>query len=261
MATSAFTGSVAVVTGGASGIGAALCHELLARGATVYAADRDSEGLSRLGEPAIHTHQVDVTDEGSVSALLDRVVAEQGRIDYLFNNAGIVVGGDFEHMDPATWAKVVDVNIWGVVHGTQHGYAQMLAQRGGHIINTASSAGVLPVARSTAYATTKHAVVGLSVSLREEARRHGVRVSVVIPGVVDTGIFDSAVNLGSYDYQRKIDKLPMGRLSPQRAARFILDGTAKNRSRIVFPFHNRVIVTLHRLAPALMGKLINANGG
>ena len=256
-----FAGKSAVVTGGASGIGYALCRELCARGATVYAADLSETGLARLkqdcADAALTAIKLDVTDEAAVKSLLARAVTEHGRLDYLFNNAGIVVGGDFEKMDSATWRKIVDINLWGVVHGSQHGYALMLKQRHGHIVNTASTAGVSPVAKSTAYATTKHAVVGLSTSLREEARLHGIFVSVVIPGLVDTNIFSTATNLKGHDYDAAMKRVPIGKISPLQAAQAILAGVARNRQFIVFPAYNRVIVGLTRLMPGFMGWLIN----
>jgi NAD(P)-dependent dehydrogenase (short-subunit alcohol dehydrogenase family) len=259
---SAFDGKVAIVTGAASGIGAALCSELARRGATVHAADREEAGLERLlaanRDRDLHGHPLNVTDESAVEALLEKVSADGGRLDYLFNNAGIVVGGDFEQMDADTWRRIVDVNLWGVVHGTQHGYAVMRRQGFGHIVNTASTAGVLPVARSVAYATTKHAVVGLSVSLREEARRHGVNVSVVIPGLVDTNIFASATNVGGHDYAKAMDRVPFGKITPDAAAAHILAGVSRNRAFITFPAYNRVLVALHRLAPGPMARVINA---
>jgi len=255
-----FKNKSAVVTGAASGIGHALCLELARRGAKVYAADLNPTGLERLGQQAgaaIHPVTLDVGDEIAVQALLQRVVVECGSLDYLFNNAGIVVGGDFEHMTMAAWRRIVDVNLWGVIHGSQHGYRLMLKQGGGHIVNTASTAGVMPVARSSAYAATKHAVVGLSTSLREEGRRHGIRVSVVVPGLVDTGIFGSATNLQGHDYSRAIDRLPLRKLPPQQAAAAILDGVRRNRQYIVFPGYNRLLVDLHRWLPGPMGWLIN----
>lgn len=256
-----FEGKVAVVTGGASGIGYALCRELCQRGATVYAADLNPSGFEKLQQECASTRLVtttlNVTDEPAVKALLDRVVAEQGNLDYLFNNAGIVVGGDFENMDFDKWKKIVDINLWGVIYGSQHGYALMLKQGHGHIVNTASSAGVFPVAKSTAYAATKHAVVGLSTSLREEARKHGIRVSVACPGLVDTNIFTSATNLKGHDYDAAIKKVPIGKISPAQAAQHMLAGTAKNLPYIVFPFTNRVIVSLYRLMPGLMGRIVN----
>ena len=144
----------------------------------------------------------------------------------------------------------------GVVHGCQFAYPQMLRQGRGHIVNTASSAGVMPVARSAGYAATKHAVVGLSTSLRAEGAEHVVRVSVTIPGLVETNIFDSATNLGSYDYSNAMDKVPVKKISAERAAQYILDGTAKNKQYIVVPRINAAIVAMHRLAPNLMSKLV-----
>lgn len=253
-------GKVALVTGAASGIGDALCRELHARGATVHAADRDEAGLARLQQECgdrLRTTRLDVVNEAAVQAWIEGAAARDGRVDILFNNAGIVVGGDFAAMDRAAWQKIIDINLWGVIHGTQHGYALMRRQGHGHIVNTASTAGVMPVARSTAYATTKHAVVGLSTSLREEGRAHGIRVSVVIPGIVDTNIFSSATNVGGHDYDAAIRKAPIGRISPQQAARAILAGVARNRQYIVFPAYNRLIVGLSRLLPGCMGWLIN----
>lgn len=256
-----FIGKTAVVTGGASGIGYALCLELSRRGAVVYAADLNAEGLERLRQESksekLHMTVLNVTDEAAVNALLGRVVAEQGRLDYLFNNAGIVVGGNFEDMTTSEWKKIVDINLWGVIYGTQHGYALMLKQGSGHIINTASTAGVMPVAKSTAYAATKHAVVGLSTSLREEARKHGIRVSVAVPGVIDTNIFSTATNLKDHDYSAAMDRVPFRKMSPNRAAQAILAGVARNQQYIVFPGYNRAIVFMNRSMPSLMGWLIN----
>jgi NADP-dependent 3-hydroxy acid dehydrogenase YdfG len=256
-----FAGKTAVITGAASGIGYALTRELSRLGAIVYAADRNVAGLASLREDcaaaSVVSCRLDVTDEGAVKALLERVVAEQGQLDFLFNNAGIVVGGDFEHMNAAAWQQIVDINLWGVVYGSQHGYALMLRQGHGHIINTASTAGVVPVARSTAYAATKHAVVGLSVSLREEARAHGIRISVAIPGLVDTNIFRTATGLNGHDYAAAIGKVPIRKIAPEQAAKAMLSGVARNRQYIIFPGYNRLIVGLSRVMPGLVGRLIN----
>lgn len=249
-----FSGATAVVTGAASGIGYALSRELAARGARVYAADVNESALKRL-EPECVACPLDVTDDAAVEALLNRVVDEHGRLDLLFNNAGIVMGGDFDAADLAQWRRIVDVNLWGVVHGSRHGYAIMRRQAGGgHIVNTSSSAGVMPVARSAAYAATKHAVVGLSTSLRQEGARHGVRISVVISGMVETGIFDAATNVGGYDYRRAVDRLPMRKLTPEDAALRILKGVERDREFIVFPLPNRIVTTLYRLMPTIVGR-------
>jgi len=255
-----YPGAVVVVTGAASGIGAALVTALGSRGADVVAADVNADGLDALAGSVVGrvtTAVLDVSDDGAVGWLLEGVAAKHGRLDFVFNNAGIVAGGDFDLTYEDVWRRVVDVNLWGVVNGTRAAYALMLRQGSGHIVNTSSSAGVMPVAQSVAYATTKHAVMGLSTSLRAEARHKGVRVSVVLPGVVDTGIFDAAANTGDYDYARAIDRVPFAKISPAKAAAYILDGVAKNKQQIVFPFYNKVLCSLTRLMPSVMSRVIN----
>ena len=256
-----FAGKAAVVSGAASGIGFALCHLLCARGALVHAFDRDAAGLERLriacGSENLRASILDVADEKAVAALLGQVVEAHGHLDYLFNNAGIYMRGETENMTTDAWCRIVDVNLWGVIHGTQHGYALMLKQGYGHIVNTASTAGLTPLAKSVAYAATKHAVVGLSLSLREEARTHGIRVSVVVPGIVDTGIFASATSLRGQDIAAAMQRAPVGKISAEQAARTILQGVTANRRLIVFPFYNRALTWLYRLFPDALGRLIN----
>lgn len=253
-----FDGAVAVVTGAASGIGRALALALAQRGATVHAADVNEQAVQDLAleHGALVPCRLDVSDEPAVAALLDRVVNEHGGIDYLFNNAGIVLGGEFGAANAAQWQRIVDVNLWGVVHGTRHGYRHMRRQGHGHIVNTASTAGVMPVKHSAAYATTKHAVVGLSTALRAEAAEHGIGVSVVIPGLVDTGIFDNATNVAGYDYRKTVDRMPLRKMTPERAAEHILAGVHRNRTYITFPLYNRAIIAAHRMLPATVGRLI-----
>ena len=251
-----FNRRVAVVTGAASGIGAALARQLHAAGAVVVAADTDETGLAALPS-GVAARPLDVTDGPAVRDLIDKVAADHGRLDYVFNNAGIFAAGDFEDMTDAAWHRVIDVNLWGVIHGTRAAYDVMARQGHGHIVNTASSAGVMPLARSVAYAATKHGVVGLSTSLRPEAAARGVRVSVVVPGLVDTGIFDTARDLTGNDYQRTLDKVPFRKVTPDRAAAEILLGVERNRQFITFPRYNRVIWRLNRLMPDLMAGVIN----
>jgi NAD(P)-dependent dehydrogenase (short-subunit alcohol dehydrogenase family) len=250
-----WNGAVVVVTGAATGMGRALAEGLAERGAHVHAVDVDGDGLATLTEAT--THRVDVTEAEAVNDLVDRVVRQDGRLDHMFNNAGIFAAGAFEELDDAAWRRIVDINLWGVVNGTRAAYAQMLRQGSGHIVNTASSAGVMPVAKGVAYAMTKHGVVGLSTSLRAEAARQGVKVSVVVPGLIDTGIFAKAQDLNGYDYQKSLDRLPFGKISPAQAATEIIAGVERNRQFITFPRYNRVIVGLNRMLPDLMSPVIN----
>lgn len=258
-----FSKKTAVVTGAASGIGYALCVRLAQQGATVYACDVNEAGLRKLAAECSGTHSgtvhiqtLDVSDQRAVATLLQRAKTEAGTLDYVFNNAGIVVGGHFENTPIEAWQKIVGINQWGVIYGTQAAYEIMAAQGHGHIINTASTAGVTPVPYSVAYATTKHAVVGLSTSLREEAKVTGVNVSVVLPGVVATGIFDSAINTKGYDYAGAMKKVVVPSITADKAAEFICKGVERNKAFITFPFYNRAIVLMYRLFPGLMSAAI-----
>ncbi len=186
--------SVAVITGGASGIGAAFAKELAGRGTEVVLADRQLElaeevaGAIRQSGGQATAVELDVRDAAQFQRVVDETVARTGRIDYLFNNAGIGVGGEIAGYTLADWYDVFAVNLRGVVHGIQAVYPLMCKQGSGHIINTASIAGLLPTGEAASYAATKHAVVGLGKSLRIEGKEHGVRVSTLCPGVIRTPI-------------------------------------------------------------------------
>lgn len=264
-----FRGAVCVVTGAASGLGAELVRHLVDRGAAhVYAADVAEEALEAVvaGLPPGRATAVptDVTDPDAVEALVARPVADHERVDVVINNAGIVVAGATEKMDLPTWERIVAVNQWGVVHGTQAAYRAMLAQTPGptgsrgHIVNVASSAGVMPVPKSVGYAMTKHAVVGLSVSLRAEAADRGVRVSAAAPGLIETGIAAAAVNLPGHDYAESMSRVPIGAIPAARAARSLLDGVERNRRLVVFPRTNAALALANRLLPGVMEKAIAA---
>ena len=159
-----FAGKQAIVTGAGSGIGAALCRALAGAGADVVCTDVDGAAAERtaasLATPGIAA-QLDVTDAAAVQRAVDDVVERTGRIDLLFNNAGITWGGDTELLTLDQWNSIIDVNIRGVVHGVHAAYPHMVRQRSGHIVNTASMAGLAAAGRITSYVMTKHAIVGL----------------------------------------------------------------------------------------------------
>jgi NAD(P)-dependent dehydrogenase (short-subunit alcohol dehydrogenase family) len=139
---------------------------------------------------------VDVTNFAAVEHLVQETVARAGRLDYIFNNAGIGIGGNASHFGIEDWNQMMDVNLRGVIHGVEAAYKIMVAQGFGHIVNTASLAGLTPSPGGVAYATAKHAVVGLSNSLRAESARMGVRVSVLCPGFVRTAILEGGGKYG-----------------------------------------------------------------
>ena len=245
---------VAIVTGGASGIGAALCCALAARGLAVVAADINMDGAEAIaalirqrGGTAAARH-VDVTNPHSVTQLVQHTVATHRRIDYMFNNAGIAVSADARDLRLEHWHRLIDVNLLGVIHGVQAAYPFMVQQGHGHIVNTASLAGLVPFPGNLPYATTKHAVVGFSLTLRAEASDLGVKVSVVCPGFVQTAIVaDSpALNVRDEKVQRS---QPFKFMDADDAAQRILAGVWRNQAVIIFPFYARLLWWMHRIRP------------
>jgi NAD(P)-dependent dehydrogenase (short-subunit alcohol dehydrogenase family) len=191
-------GRVAVVTGGASGIGRALAARFVAEGMRVAIADVEAGPLeataAELGALAVRT---DVRDPDAVQALADRVVDELGGVHVVCNNAGVGGGGLMKDATLNDWRWVLEVNLWGVVHGLHAFLPHLLANEdGGHVVNTASLAGLMPAPGIGPYAASKYAVVGLSEALRDELAADGARVgvSVLCPGYVRTNIFRSQRN-------------------------------------------------------------------
>ena len=254
---SEFRDKVAIVTGGASGIGRALCEELGRRGAVVVVADIDHEGAQKVaqvigdGGGLASSVEVDVAEEMAVKGLVGEAAVEHGRLDYMFNNAGIGVGGEQRDMPGELWRRVVEVDLMGVVHGTAAAYSLMVRQGYGHIVNTSSMAGLIGVPTSVSYTAAKFGVVGLSTSLRAEAEGLGVKVSVVCPGFVETNIFYTSTLL-QVDREELL-ALPLPKKVPApKAAELILRGVQRNRGIIVFPLLARLFWRLYRLSPSLM---------
>lgn len=266
-----FTGKSAIVTGGASGIGKALVGALVRRGARVTVADIDEGGAKSVAD-ALSAHApgrafaaaLDVTDADAFAAVVAQVTAEHGHVDLLFNNAGIGMGGPVADMTLEHWNRAIDVNLRGVVHGVAAVYPAMVRRAKGHIVNTASLAGLLPGPMLTPYAMTKHGVVGLSTSLRGEAAQHGVRVSVICPGVIDTPLLDKGnppdlpPTVEMPDGRAMLEKAIGKAYSPELLAEDVMRGVAANRAYIVSPRHARVAWRLFRVSPELMVRTLPA---
>ena len=259
---------VAIVTGGGSGIGAAISRALGARGDTVVVADIDGASAQRVAdEVGGSAAKVDVRDGEAVQALVDDTVAAHGRLDLIFNNAGIGVGGDATELTTAHWDRIIDINLRGVTNGIAAAYPVMAKQRSGHIINTASIAGLIPSPYMAPYVATKHAVLGLSLSLRGEAKAYGVKVLAVCPGWTDTAILDSTgpddlpkVSLAQEGGVRETAE-KMGKLySPDALAQDILEAIAKNKAVLVVPGKFRVMWRLARITPTGFAALTGALG-
>ncbi|WP_018608337.1 SDR family NAD(P)-dependent oxidoreductase [Uliginosibacterium gangwonense] len=241
---------VAVVTGAASGIGLALAKSLHGLGAKVVMADFDPDALAKvlagLGSDTSRSLalEVDVSNAAAVQAMVAEVRRYFGRIDFLFNNAGIGGTLPIGQATLAHWRKIVDVNLWGVIHGVDAVLPLMREQGNGHIINTSSISGIVPFPGQVLYNTTKFGVVGLSLSLRNELAAEGIRVSCINPGLVATAIFGVPI-LG----ERINAAPPPGAIAVEDAAWQILDGVRRNRALIVFPAAVRWIYRLFRFFP------------
>lgn len=248
----AFRDKVAIVTGAASGIGRALCEELGKSGAILILADINTEGVQQFaseltgsGCRATAAH-LDVSRQEEIQSLVDGVISEHGRLDYMFNNAGISVAGEVRDLNIDHWRRIVDINLWGVIFGTTSAYSAMVKQGCGHIVNTASLAGLVGYPTMIPYTTTKYAVVGLSTSLRAEGRELGVKVTAVCPGFIQTGIFESSTTV-RVRMDDILAQLPFKPIDAGKAARIILHGVTRNKAIIVFPLYGRLIWWLRRM--------------
>lgn len=243
--------ATALVTGAASGIGAALVDALVACGVRVWATDRNADQLAAAAHawgPSVRTHPLDVTDARAWSQLASQLNQEDIAVDLLFNNAGIGLAGEVRDLELGDWQRVLNVNVMGVVHGVHTFYPQMVARGRGHIVNTASGAGLCPRPGMVAYAAAKHAVVGLSTSLRAEAAGLGVQVSAVCPGYVATAIMDNTVWRG-LDSRGLRDAIPLRAVTPQACAARVLKGVARNEAIIPVSVATHAEWLLYRLAP------------
>lgn len=256
-----FTGKQAIVTGAGSGIGAALCRALVAAGADVLCTDLVGEAAARTsdsltGPGTARSARLDVTDAAAVQHAVDDVVSRCGRLDLMFNNAGIAWGGDTELLTLEQWNAIIDVNIRGVVHGVAAAYPVMLRQGHGHIVNTASMAGLTAAGQITSYVMTKHAVVGLSLALRSEAISRGVGVLAICPSAVETPILDKGA-VGGFvgrDYYLRGQGMKTA-YDPDRLARETLQAIERNKALLVVPKSAHASWLFARLAPGLLQRM------
>jgi NAD(P)-dependent dehydrogenase (short-subunit alcohol dehydrogenase family) len=262
-------GRTAIVTGAASGIGRALSEELARKGVHVVLADRQIElaelaaaGIRERGGSATAS-ALDVRDADAFRSLVEETARASGRLDYLFNNAGIIVAGKAHGFEPADWDQVIDVNLRGVAHGILAAYPLMLRQGFGHIVNTASMWGLYLFPLQISYTATKHAVVGLSRALRVEARPFGVNVSVVCPGPVRTPILDGGGRYGWFkpDIDRDVMRQALERvrpMDPALLARRVVRAVERNQAIIIEPWWWRMLWHLDRVSPWLSEKFCDA---
>jgi len=260
---SIFAEKAVIVTGAASGIGRAVSEELARRGAVVTLADVNAGLLEETTASIVKaggrakSARLDVTDANAVKQLVDDTAAEYGKLDYIFNNAGVVVFGEAHKFPLEDWRKIIDTDLYGVVHGVAAAYPLMVKQGFGHIVNTASLAGLVPGAGLIPYVASKHGVVGISGALRIEGADYGVKVSVVCPGLIDTPMKNS--KLIGLDREKMLEVTP--RLLPaEKCANVILKGVERNKGIIVVTGGAKFFWILQRISPSLtcsLGRIIH----
>ncbi|WP_055698757.1 SDR family oxidoreductase [Streptomyces silaceus] len=239
-----FGGQLVLITGAGSGIGRATAFAFAEAGARVVAVDRDAESAARtaemsrlIGAPEAWGETVDVTDEQAMEKLAEKVATEYGVVDVLVNNAGIGLSGAFLQTSTEDWKKVLDVNLWGVIHGCRI-FGRQMAERGqgGHIVNTASAAAFQPSKALPAYSTSKAAVLMLSECLRAELSDQGIGVSAICPGIVNTNITATSRFVGVDADEEKRRQKRSSRLyglrnyPPEKVADAVLRAVVKNQA-------------------------------
>lgn len=258
-----FGGQLVLVTGAASGIGRATAFAFAEAGARIVAVDRDAEGAARtaemsrlIGSPAAWGETVDVSDEQAMEKLAEKVATEYGVVDVLVNNAGIGLSGSFLQTTAEDWKKVLDVNLWGVIHGCRL-FGRQMAERGqgGHIVNTASAAAYQPSKALPAYSTSKAAVLMLSQCLRAELAGKGIGVSAICPGIVNTGITATARFAGvDADEEKRLRKKSarlygLRNFPPEKVADAILRAVVNNQAVVPVTPEARGFLFMSRFMP------------
>jgi NAD(P)-dependent dehydrogenase (short-subunit alcohol dehydrogenase family) len=256
-----FGGRVAVVTGAGSGIGRALALQLASAGARLALSDVDAAGLSETCSAAaargatLRSDRLDVTDRAAVFGYADSVAAALGGVDLVINNAGVLHVGLVLDSDIADLQRVLEVNFWGVVHGSMAFLPHLIASGRGNLVNLSSLFGLVPVPTQSAYVAAKHAVHGFTESLRIELRLagHPVAVTCVHPGGVDTAIARRATRSPAAPRPSSGTVL---RMPPEKAAATILRGVARDRARVLVGPDAAAVHLLSRLSLSAWPRLV-----
>lgn len=253
-----FAGKVAVVTGAGSGIGQALAIELGRSGAKVAISDVDLEGLGHteerlkaIGAP-VKADRLDVTEREAFLAYAEAVNEHFGKVNQIYNNAGIAFTGDIAVSQFKDIERVMDVDFWGVVNGTKAFLPHVIASGDGHIINVSSVFGLFSVPGQAAYNSAKFAVRGFSEALRQEMilARHPVAVTTVHPGGIKTAIARNATAADGLDSEQlaKLFDKRLAKTSPERAAQVILDAVRKKKARVLVGTDAKLLDVMVRVA-------------
>ncbi|OBB61109.1 acetoin dehydrogenase [Mycobacterium sp. 852013-51886_SCH5428379] len=238
-----FAGKVAVVTGAGSGIGQALAVELARSGASVAISDVDTDGLAETEQrlkaigASVKADRIDVTEREAFLLYADEVRNHFGKVNQIYNNAGIAFTGDIEVTQFKDIERVMDVDFWGVVNGTKAFLPHLIESGDGHVINVSSVFGLFSVPGQAAYNAAKFAVRGFTEALNQEMAAAGrpVKVTTVHPGGIKTAIARNATAAEGLEPEQlaKLFDKKLAKTSPETAAKVILDGVRKNKSRVL----------------------------
>ena len=257
------SGKTVLVTGAGSGIGKESALAFARRGADLAICDVNEEGLTQT-ESAIRAlgrdvlaRRVDVAKRDEMRAFAEAVHAKVPAVDILMNNAGVGLGGGFLHTSLEDWDWIIGINLQGVIYGCHFLLPAMVARgRGGHVVNVSSAAGYVASEQLAAYSTTKFGVLGLSEALRQELAPHGIGVTTVCPGLINTPITRSSVMRGPdaspETRQRMIEVYQRRNYGPERVAANVLRAVQRNRAVAPIAAEAWVMYYVKRLAPGLL---------
>ena len=252
-----FAGKVAVVTGAGSGIGQALAVELGRSGAKLAISDVDTDGLAvteerlkAIGVP-VKADRLDVTEREAFELYAAAVKEHFGKVNQIYNNAGIAFSGDVEVTSYKDLERVMDVDFWGVVNGTKAFLPHLIESGDGHVVNVSSVFGLFAVPGQAAYNSAKFAVRGFTESLRQEMliAKHPVQVTCVHPGGIKTAIARNATVVEGADQASfaKFFDTKLAKTTPEQAAKVITDGVAKNKARVLIGADAKALDAMVRL--------------
>ena len=262
-----FNNKLALVTGASSGIGQAIAVALAGEGAKLILVGtnrkrlKETQSLCEATGGSAHPYTADVGDYALMQGLSEAVIAEHGDVDLLINNAGVVMSGLIQEVEVQDWKRLIDINVMGVVHGCKLFVPGMLRQGGGHIVNMASAAGLIGQPGMSTYCATKHAVVGMSSSMRYELAGAGIGVSTICPGYVKTPITENLKLVGKLNTDRvrgKVEKsVKRSKLSAEMVAKQTLKAIRRNEPFVTVGGDARAAWYAHRLAPRLLDKMFS----
>lgn len=252
-----FRNKVVVITGAGSGMGRDLAVKLGQMGAKVAISDMNPTGLAETEKlvaatgAEVHAQLLNVAEREAVLEYAETVKNHFGKVNVIFNNAGIAHHGEVEHTEFKDIERIMDVDYWGVVNGTKAFLPHIIASGDGHIVNTSSLFGLLSQPGQAAYNSAKFAVRGFTEALYQEMAiaKHPVKVTCVHPGGIKTGIARSATTSGEHD-QKKTAELfdkKLARMTSDKAADIIIDGVRKNKARVLVGADAKILDVLVRL--------------